>query len=52
MKARIIHDGYGQFDVQFKRWWLPFWITDNYFSFRTLEKAEQYAKRGQVVEFL
>jgi len=42
-KYRIVTDKYAGYEVQVKKWWLPFWMeTFPIDSFRSVERAEQH----------
>ena len=47
-KWRIVQDIYCGYEVQYKRWWFPFWIqhgfTNTHFS---IERAQEYLKKAR-----
>lgn len=48
-RYRIVTDDYSGFEVQVKRWWIPFWWQcDVINTFSTLESAEKYANNHAV----
>jgi len=46
VKWRIVHDRYLGYEVQYKRWWWPFWIQHGGCnSFLSLDRAKAYLDR-------
>ena len=45
-RYRIVTDAYAGFEIQFRYWWMPFWMQlDIINTYSTLEAAEDHIKR-------
>lgn len=49
---RIVRDRYAGFEVQWWRWWWPFWEQPRTNTHETVEKAEEWARNRGVVKHL
>ncbi|MCU7531580.1 hypothetical protein LRM64_20430 [Prescottella equi] len=48
---RIVRDAWAGYEVQVRRWWLPFWVQKGFTNtFSSIEDARDYALNGDVVE--
>lgn len=50
MRYRIRRDRYAGYEVLFWRWWFPFYVNIPINTFITLERAQDFAKRGGILE--
>jgi len=53
-RYRIVTDCYLGYQVEYWRWWWPFWVMPGVNTFRTLEGAENYIRyhSKQVVKYI
>ena len=46
VRYRIVTDRFAGYEVQWWRWWWPFWIQGKTNTHRTIEAAREYAQQG------
>jgi len=52
IRHRIVVDCHLGYEAQYRRWWMPFYIQGGKNTHRTLDAAEEYAKKRFSVKYI